>query len=85
MKKYKYKLNMLEPGSKMLGAIGICLAVSFVFYICKVTFFCRFFFGLAMLIGFVLWVLLMIESHQDRVLNEQIIEQRRKFGDDYHE
>jgi uncharacterized membrane protein HdeD (DUF308 family) len=78
MKKYKYKLNMLEPGWKMVKAIGIFGIAAFVFYIINVDLLCYIFGILAALIGIVLWVLLMIESHQDKVLNDQAIQERRE-------
>lgn len=82
MKKYKYKLNMLEPGWKMIKAIGIFVVLGVIFHMTKVLLLCYIFIGLAVLLGMVLWVLLIIESHQDKVLNEQAIQERRKNGDD---
>lgn len=82
MKKYKYKLNMLEPGWKMIKAIVIFGALGFTFHIIKVDLLCYIFSGLAVLFCIVLWILLIVESHQDRVLNEQAILERRKNGAD---
>ncbi len=84
MKKYKYKLNMLEPGTKMIKAIGISLVFGIVFYITNIILLCYIFIGFAVLLGIVLWVLLLIESHQDKVLNEQAIQERKIHGDDYN-
>lgn len=82
MKKYKYKLNMLEPGLKMIKAIGICVGIGIVFYIFKAMLLCYLFSGIAALISIILWILLVIESHQDKVLNEQAIQERRKNGEE---
>ena len=73
---------MLEPGWKMIKAIGIFGVISFVFYIIKAVLLCYIFSGLAALMGIILLVLLIIESHQDKVLNEQAIQERRKSGED---
>lgn len=82
MKKYKYKLNMLEPGTKMIKAIGISIVLGIVFDLTGITLLNYIFYGLAALLGIVLLILLIIESHQDKVLNEQAILERRRNGDD---
>lgn len=82
MKKYKYKLNMLEPGWKMIKAIGMFGILSFTLHILKIVILSYIFGGLAVLLGIALWILLMVESHQDKVLNEQAINERRKNGED---
>ena len=82
MKKYKYKLNMLEPGWKMIKAIGMFGVLGFTFHIINIDLLSYIFSGLAALLGIALWILLIIESHQDKVLNEQAINERRKNGED---
>jgi Flp pilus assembly protein TadB len=82
MKKYEYKLNILEPGYKMMKAIGIFGVIGVVFYIVKIVLLCFIFIGLAALIGIILLILLIVESHQDKVLNEQAIQERRRNGED---
>lgn len=82
MKKYKYKLNMLEPGWKMIKAIAIFGILAFVFYLFKIVLLCYIFSILAALLGVLLLILLIIESHQDRVLNEQAIAERKRNGED---
>ena len=37
--------------------------------------------GLAALLGIVLWILLVVESHQDKTLNEQAIQERKENGE----
>lgn len=82
MKKYKYKLNMLEPGIKMIKAIGILILLSVLFYFTNLLILCYLFGVLAGITGFILWFLIIIEQHQDRVLNEQAIEEKRRNGED---
>lgn len=82
MKKYKYKLNMLEPGWKMIKATGMFGVLGFTFHIININLLSYIFGGLAVLLGITLWILLIIESHQDKVLNEQAINERRKNGED---
>ncbi len=78
MKKYKHKLNMLEPGCKMIKAIGVSVVLGFIFHIAKIALISYIFYGLAVLLGIILWILLIIEGHQDKVLNEQAIQERRR-------
>lgn len=73
---------MLEPGWKMIKAIGILGVIGFVFYIIKVVLLCYIFSGLAIITGIILWTLLIVESHQDKVLNEQAIQERKRNGED---
>lgn len=82
MKKYKYKLNMLEPGWKMIKAIGIFGVIGLVSYVIKAVLLCYIFSGLTVLIGIILWILLIVESHQDKVLNEQALQERRINGEE---
>lgn len=81
MKKYKHKLNMLEPGLKMLMIIGLLGVMSLIFYCLKAILLCLICGCLAVALGVVLWILIMIEQHQDNVLNQQAIEERKKKGE----
>jgi F0F1-type ATP synthase assembly protein I len=80
-KKYKHKLNMLEPGYRMIKAIGILGAFALIFFLIKEIFLSFLFGGLAAMIGIILWILLIIEHHQDRVLYDQDLTERRKNGE----
>lgn len=68
--RYKYKLNMLEPGIIMMKIIGALLVIGILFWVADwhrlsiITLF------LAGAIFAVLLILVAIEAHQDRVLNE---------------
>ena len=80
MKTYKHKLNMLEPGLKMVKAIGILALLSLICYFCKVVLVSYLFGGIAVLLIAVLWILIVIEQHQDNVMNRQAMEEREKHG-----
>lgn len=79
-KRFKHKLNMLEPGTRMLKWIGILLLIGillFVFHLRKAVF-CIW--AIAGIIFAVLMILLAIEAHQDNVLNEIAIKENKKNG-----
>ena len=77
-KRYKHKLNMLEPGIRMLKCVGILIFMGLVSYIFqyKTVAFCIW--AAAGIVFAVLLVLLAIEAHQDNVLNEIAIKENRK-------
>ena len=68
--RYKHKLNMLEPGIVMLKWIGIFLLLGFILYLLQLKFASYIVFCFTGAIFFLLLILLVIEAHQDRVLNE---------------
>ena len=68
--RYKYKLNMLESGTQMLKCIGIMLILGGIFYICNLKALSFFVWGLSGSLFLILIILLIIEAHQDKVLNE---------------
>lgn len=72
---------MLEPGWKMIKAIGIFGVLGFIFHKIHIVLLGYIFSILAVLIAIALWILLIIESHQDKVLTEQAINERRKNGE----
>ena len=83
-KRFKHKLNMLEPGSRMLKWIGILIVIGLLLYffrfrmaaICVICVW-----AVSGIVFAVLLVLLAIESHQDKVLNEIAIEENNKNGE----
>ncbi|SKA71166.1 hypothetical protein SAMN02745111_02170 [Eubacterium uniforme] len=80
-KRYKHKLNMLEPGSIMLKWIGILILIGLVLYVFS---FRMVAFGAWILSGIifvVLLILLTIEGHQDKVMNEIGIRENEKNGE----
>lgn len=68
--RYKYKLNMLEPGLIMTKIIGVLFVTGILFWtagwhwLSSITLF------LAGIVLAVLFILLAIEAHQDKVLND---------------
>ena len=79
-KRFKHKLNMLEPGTKMLKWIGILALAGLLLYILRfrMAAFCVWVFSGAIFV--VLIVLLVIEGHQDKVLNDIAIKENRENG-----
>ena len=80
-KRYKHKLNMLEPGSIMLKWIGILILIGLVLYVFR---FRMVAFGAWILSGIifvVLLILLTIEGHQDKVMNEIGVRENEKNGE----
>ena len=76
--RYRHKLNMLEPGSRMLAAAGILLGVGATLYWAGWLRAAWVAFGLAGLLLALLGVLVAIELHQDRVMNEQAADEARR-------
>lgn len=78
MKKYKHKLNMLEPGMKIVESIGILLVAGillFVFGLKIISYVC---FGISALAALMLVSLLIIEHHQDEVMFREAQKADRK-------
>jgi hypothetical protein len=80
-KRYKHKLNMLEPGTKMLKWIGILILIGILLYVFhfRMAAFCVW--AVSGIIFVVLLILLAIEAHQDNVLNEIAINENKKNGE----
>ena len=77
----KHKLNMLEPGSKMLKWTGILVFVGFLLYVFKLRMAAFCVWAVSGIIFAVLLILLAIEAHQDNVMNEIAIEENKKSGE----
>lgn len=78
---YKHKLNMLEPGSIMLKWIGILILIGLLLYIFKFKIVAYGAWILSGIIFVVLLILLTIEGHQDKVMNEIGIRENEKNGE----
>ena len=80
-KRYKHKLNMLEPGIKILKIIGILIFIGLPLYVLhfRVAAFCIW--AVSGIIFAILLILLAIEAHQDNVMNEIGIEENKKNGE----
>ncbi len=80
-KRFKHKLNMLEPGTRMLKCIGILIIIGLLLYVFKfrIAAFCLW--AVSGIIFVVLLILLAVETHQDNVMNEIGIEENKKNGE----
>lgn len=76
--RYKHKLNMLEQGTVMLKWTGILLIFGFVLRVFGLSLVSGILFGLAGVIFLLLLLLLAVEAHQDRVLNEIAAHEERE-------
>ena len=73
---------MLEPGLKMVKAIGCLAMLSLVCYFLKAVRISYLFGALAVLLAIILWILIVIEQHQDNVMYRQAIKERESSGQD---
>ncbi len=65
--RYMHKLNMLEPGTAMLKWIGILLLAGLILRLLQLNATAYILFGLSGIIFIILVILLVVESHQDKV------------------
>lgn len=72
-KQYKHKLNMLHPGGTFLKLIGVCLLGGVIAHLNKWEIIRNILVGIAFMLVTLLLALVIIELHQDKVLNEQAI------------
>lgn len=79
-KRFKHKLNMLEPGVRMLKGIGILFLAGLLLYIFRfrMAAFCTW--AAAGIVFAVLLILLAIEAHQDNVMNDIAIKEDHENG-----
>ena len=80
-KRFKHKLNMLEPGTKMLKCIGILILIGLLLYVFRFRVAALCVWALSGIIFVVLLILLAVETYQDNVLNEIGIEENKKNGE----
>lgn len=66
-KRYKHKLNMLEPGLLLCNIIGIFLATGILFLVFRLHLIAYVMFGGAAITFLCLIILIMIEQYQDRM------------------
>ncbi len=67
---YRYKLNMLWPGGKMMKATGVLIGLGGILYLVGWRTHACIAFTLAGVVFAALLILVAVELHQDRVLNE---------------
>ena len=73
--RYRHKLNMLEPGTEMIKWIGALVLIGLVLLLLQLNMVAYFVFGLAGLLVVALLVLLVVEAHQDKVLNKLALQE----------
>lgn len=76
--RYQYKLNMLWPGGKMMMATGVLAALGGMLSLLNWDTLAYVAFTIAAVIFAALLILVAIELHQDRVLNEIATKENRK-------
>ena len=77
-KRPKHKLNMLEPGSRMLKCIGILILAGILLYIFRFKTAAICIWAVSGIIFAVLLILLAIEARQDNVMNDIAIKENRE-------
>jgi hypothetical protein len=80
-RKYKHKLNMLEPGTRMLKLIGILILIGLLLYVCRLRVVAFSAWAVSGIIFVILLILLAVESYQDNVMNKIGIEENKKNGE----
>ena len=68
--RFRYKLNMLEPGTVMLKWIGLLGVIGLVLFLLHLKTAACCVLGLSGILFLLLLILLAIEAHQDKVLYE---------------
>ena len=68
--RYKYKLNMLEPGLIMMKIIGVLFVIGILFFLAGAVF-------------AALLILVAIEAHQDKVLNDIALRENNELEKKY--
>ena len=68
--RFRYKLNMLEPGTVMLKWIGLLGVIGLVLFLLHLKIAACCVLGLSGILFLLLLILLAIEAHQDKVLYE---------------
>lgn len=77
--RYQYKLNMLEPGLIMMKIIGTLFAFGIVFWVAKWYWLSIISWALSGILFVALLVLVAIEAHQDRVLNDIAMRENKEL------
>ena len=79
--RFKYKLNMLEPGIRMLKWMGILILIGILLYAFQLRMAAYCVWAVSGIIFVVLLILIAIESHQDNVMNEIAIKENKRNGE----
>ena len=81
--RYKYKLNMLELGIIMMKIIGALFVFGIVFWVAKWHWLSVIFLFLSGIIFVALLILVAIEAHQDKVLNDIAMRENNELEKKY--
>ncbi|WP_104805292.1 hypothetical protein [Blautia marasmi] len=81
--RYKYKLNMLEPGLIMMKIIGALFVFGIIFWVAKWHWLSIIFWFLSGIMFAVLLILVAIEAHQDNVLNDIAMRENNELEKKY--
>lgn len=81
--RYKYKLNMLEPGLIMMKLIGVLFVTGILFWAVGWYWFFSITLFLSGAVFAVLLILLAIEAHQDKVLNDIAMRENNELEKKY--
>lgn len=81
--RYKYKLNMLEPGLIMMKIIGALFVFGIIFGVAKWHWLSIIFWSLSGIIFAALLILVAIETHQDNVLNDIAMRENNELEKKY--
>ena len=76
--RYKHKLNMLEPGGIMLKVAGVLILIAILLWLVGWHIASVVFAALAAVDFIVLIILLVIEAHQDKVLNDIALRENKE-------
>lgn len=77
--RYKYKLNMLEPGLIMMKIIGVSSVFGAIFWAARWRRLSIIFWGVSGILFAALLILVVIEAHQDNVLNDIAIRENNEL------
>lgn len=81
--RYKYKLNMFEPGLIMMKIIGVLFVLGIIFWVAKRNWLSILFWFLSGIMFAVLLILVAIEVHQDNVLNDVAMRENNELEKKY--
>lgn len=81
--RYKYKLNMLEPGLIMMKIIGALFVIGILIWVAERHWLSIITLFLAGAVFIVLLILVAIEAHQDKVLNDIAMRENNELEKKY--
>lgn len=81
--RYKYKLNMLEPGLIMMKIIGVLFVIGILFWVAGRHCISAISLFLAGAVFAALLILVAIEAHQDKVLNDIALRENNELEKKY--